>query len=127
MSRKPDGRYRYICHFVDHYSKFHFLYPIEHKTQENINWVLTMTFGIIGVPPILHSDNGSEFGGLEKVIDEWPGRGRVVHGRPRHPQSQGLVERYNACVEEKLGAYEANYVGGGQAPWHKWLPYIQCM
>lgn len=27
----------------------------------------------------------------------------IVHGRPRHPQSQGLIERANAILTDALG------------------------
>ena len=29
----------------------------------------------------------------------------IINGRPRHPQSQGLVERSNAVVQQMLGKY----------------------
>ena len=29
----------------------------------------------------------------------------IVHGRPRHPQSQGLIERANAILTDALGRY----------------------
>ena len=29
----------------------------------------------------------------------------IVHGRPRHPQTQGLIERANAILTDALGKY----------------------
>jgi len=29
----------------------------------------------------------------------------IINGRPRHPQSQGLVERSNAVVQQMLGKW----------------------
>ena len=53
----------------------------------------------IGGPAILQSDNGSEF--TASVIKElkglWPDL-KIVHGKPRHPQSQGSVERDNRDI-----------------------------
>ena len=47
-------------------------------------------FLLIGAPVVLQSDNGSEF--TASVITElqglWPDL-KLVHGKPRHPQSQG--------------------------------------
>lgn len=74
----------------------------------------------------MQSDNGSEFGGMQRILDEWPGSCSIIHGRPRHPQSQGLIERGNRSVQEKLTAYEAGYRGDSPTPWHTWLPLIQC-
>lgn len=30
----------------------------------------------------------------------------IINGRPRHPQSQGLVERSNAVVQQMLGKWQ---------------------
>ena len=53
---------------------------------------------------IFQSDNGLEF--VAKVITElvkaWPGT-RIVRGRPRHPQSQGGVERGNQDLQNIMG------------------------
>lgn len=34
----------------------------------------------------------------------WPDL-TIINGRPRHPQSQGLVERSNAVVQKMLGKW----------------------
>jgi hypothetical protein len=51
---------------------------------------------------IYHSDNGGEFrnGELSQLIESLGSK--EVHGRPRHPQSQGHVERVNSSLKEKL-------------------------
>jgi hypothetical protein len=65
---------------------------------------LILIFGIQGAPMILQSDNGREFVAevIVKVMSLWPDV-VIVHGRPRHPQSQGSVERANQDVESMLG------------------------
>ena len=59
-----------------------------------------------GCPLILQHDNGREF--VNDVIIRlkmlWP-ECVIVRGRPRHPQSQGSVERANQDVEKMLGAW----------------------
>ena len=51
------------------------------------------------------SDNGNEFTAAV-VTDElekaWPGI-RIIRGRPRHPQSQGAVERGNGHLSQMIG------------------------
>ena len=45
---------------------------------------------------------------LKEIIGEikqvWPGC-KLVHGRARHSQSQGGIERLNRTVEDKLGKW----------------------
>ena len=72
---------------------------------------------------ILQSDNGCEF--TANIITElkslWPDL-RIVHGRPRHPQSQGSVERTNADVKEMLATWlSENY----STQWSEGLRFIQ--
>ena len=56
------------------------------------------------MPYILQSDNGREF--VNKVVRnlliDWDGL-CTINGRPRHPQSQGTVERGNREVEKMIG------------------------
>ena len=59
-----------------------------------------------GCPLILQHDNGREF--VNQVVARlkrlWPGC-IIVRGRPRHPQTQGSIERANKDVEEILGKW----------------------
>jgi hypothetical protein len=54
----------------------------------------------------LQTDNGREF--VNSVINEinelWS-EYIIVHGRPRHPESQGSIERSNQNVENMLRAW----------------------
>ena len=63
-------------------------------------------FCLIGSPHILQSDNSREFKNinLTSMIRElWPGY-TIVHGKPRHLESQGSVERVNREIKEVLGS-----------------------
>jgi hypothetical protein len=53
---------------------------------------------------ILQSDNGCEFVAaiIQEVMTLWDGV-VIVHGCPRHPQSQGSIERANQDIEAMLG------------------------
>ena len=50
------------------------------------------------------SDNGLEFVAsvIKELVARWPGT-NIILGRPRHPQSQGAVERGNQDLDLKLG------------------------
>ena len=77
-----------------------------------------------GLPKILQTDNGPEFKNklLVETINRWDGDCKLVYGRPRHPQSQGLVEQANGTVEKMIGAGMEQYQ---TKSWSKLLPIIQ--
>ena len=90
--------------FVDHGSKQGHLTPITQKTAQNCARGLLRIFGVQGAPCIWQSDNGGrEFVNdiIKEVAAMWPGC-KIVHGRARHSQSQGGVERFNRTMEEAI-------------------------
>lgn len=64
-------------------------------------------FCIQGPPQLLQSDNGKEFTDnmFKELLVLWP-EVKIVHGRPRHPQSQGSCERANWDVAKMLRAWQ---------------------
>ena len=128
MRHLPDSNYKWILHIVDHWSKFHFSFPLAHKRAVEVASALHQwVFPIMGLPAILQSDNGREFVNsvIEEVVATWPGQVQLVSGRPRHPQSQGLVEQAHYTLERMLSAKIAES-GATQPPWADWLPHITC-
>ena len=79
------------------------------------------------MPRILHSDNGREFVNIVIVdlLKCWNSIIWLVSGRPRHPQSQGLVERAHQTLHKKMAA-EISASGMKTPPWSDWLPRIVC-
>jgi len=128
MRHLPHGEFKYILHIVDHWSKFNFAFPLQQKSAADVanalqNWV----FPIMGLPSILHCDNGREFINhiIEEVLDKWPGQVQLVSGRPRHPQSQGCVERAHLTMQRMIGAKIVE-TQCKHPPWADWLPHIVC-
>ncbi len=76
------------------------------KESVVIAGILYEIFCQFGSPVILQSDNGKEFTAsiISNLVELWPGL-KLINGRPRHPQSQGLVERANSILEKKIGAW----------------------
>ncbi len=129
MRHMPDESYCYIAHYMDHWSKFHILWPMMKKSAVEVSMgLVTRVFPYLGVPKILQSDNGREF--VNEIVREtlrvWPGEVTIINGRPRHSQSQGLVEKGNHLVEMQLQAMKCEWKGSGSTPWVDWLPRIQC-
>ena len=97
------GTFKWILVYQCHMTKFVILRPLEYKQASHVAHQLVNIFTLFGAPSVLQSDNGREF--TAKVIQElkilWP-QLALVHGKPRHPQSQGSVERANADVKNML-------------------------
>lgn len=100
-SKDNDG-YSCILNVGDVYSKFHFVYPMKNKSADEVYINLKKLFRVEGVPQIVQSDNGKEF--INEKINLLKTEYSFVHarGRPRHPQSQGQIERPNQTLVRKL-------------------------
>ena len=76
MRHDPDGDYRWISHLMDHFTKFHVLFPIvdksAHCVAENLR---ERVFAYFGLPFIVQSDNRREFAKRlsEQLVEIWPG------------------------------------------------------
>jgi hypothetical protein len=57
----PDGEYKWLMVYQDHFTKFILLRALKAKSAIEVVNALFDIFSIIGVPFILHSDNGREF------------------------------------------------------------------
>ena len=92
--------------FQDHLTKFCNIKALTSKCASEVAFNLIDIFTIFGAPHILQSGNGREFTAL--VISElklmWPEL-VIVHGKPRHPQSQGSIERSNGDIHDMLTAW----------------------
>lgn len=99
----PDN-YCFILHYQDHFSKFTVLKALHSKQTSEVSQHLYDIFTLIGAPKILQSDNGNEFVGspLTTMMQTfWP-ETQLIRGSPRHPQSQGSVEKANGDVKRML-------------------------
>ncbi len=90
--------------YQDHFTKFCILRPLKTKTAAEVAYQLLDIFTILGAPVILQSDNGRKFVAkvIQELVDMWTGV-KIVHGRARHPQSQGSVERCNQDIKQLIG------------------------
>ena len=91
----PDNGYKFILNYQDCFSKFVVLRPLKSKTADEVAQCLVHIFCEHGPPHILHTDNGTEFSNrtLIAILHRLWSSTRIVHGRPRHPEDQGSVER----------------------------------
>ena len=106
MQSMTKAQHKWIMVYQDHLTKYCVLRPLTSKRAAEVAFQLMDIFLLLGAPQILQSDNGSKF--TASVITElkvlWPDL-LMVHGKPRHPQSQGSVERLNCDVKDMLIAW----------------------
>lgn len=109
LQSSADGEYKWLLNYQDHATKYLHLRPLRTKRAAEVAIELVKIFLEFGAPHILQSDNGREFTAsvIQEIMEYWPDC-RIVHGRPRHPQSQGSVERSNQDVENMLRAWMAD-------------------
>lgn len=102
----PSGSFKWLLNYQDHATKYCHLRPLQSKRASEVALELLKIFLQFGAPYILQSDNGREFTAtvVEEMTNLWP-ECKIIHGRPRYPQSQGSVERCNQDVENMLRAW----------------------
>ena len=123
MQSMPKGQYKWIMVYLDHLSKFCILRPLSSKRAAEVAFQLLDIFLLIGAPHVLQSDNGSEFTAavLNEIMQLWPDL-KMVHGKARHPQSQGSVERLNCDVKDMLISWLND---NNTADWATGLKFVQ--
>ncbi|KAL5510338.1 hypothetical protein EMCRGX_G005867 [Ephydatia muelleri] len=100
---------RYICVVGDYFTKWKEAYPLPDMEALSIAKVLVNEFICrFGVPDSIHTDQGKNF--EAKVIQEICHLLGVTKTRttPYHPQSDGLVERFNRTLLEMLSTTVAD-------------------
>jgi hypothetical protein len=106
FSRKPDGPFKWVLRYVDHHSGFAHVDCLPNKEAFTVGKSLIKILATAVIPDILQSDNGGEFTArcIEQIERHYPTI-HIVKGRPRHPQSQGCVERGNGPFKEALDVW----------------------
>ncbi|GIY14084.1 KRAB-A domain-containing protein 2 [Caerostris darwini] len=101
-----DRNYKWLLNYQDHASKFNFLRPLTPKSFAEVAMELSQIFMEVGSLHILQRGNDPEFTAavIQELTRLWPTY-KIVNGRPRHPASQGSVERSNQDVEAMLRAW----------------------
>ena len=103
MQSQRDEDLKWILVYQDHLTKFAQLRPVTSKRAPEIAYQFLEIYSIFGAPSILQSDTGTEF--VNSVTIELSAMSdnlKIVHGKRRHRQSQGSVERPNRDIEDML-------------------------
>ena len=92
---------------IDHFSKFAFAFPAATRKSSLVIEYLEKSIEKLQKDRevninILHSDNGAEF--CSKQMKEFckDNEYQLIHGRVRHPQSQGCIERFHRTLKNNI-------------------------
>ncbi|KAL0229589.1 hypothetical protein GEMRC1_014206 [Eukaryota sp. GEM-RC1] len=123
LSPDAEGN-RYILVFVDSFTRFTILAPINELNAKEVAYALVFNVcGIFGIPYSIHSDNGPEFANATfnavcqlLAIDN-------TTSIPHFSQSNGLVERRHRDVLRNLQRFLIDF--GTFDNWTEYLPFVQ--
>ena len=93
------------------------------KRAEEVAYHILPIFLTFGAPAILQSDNDREFSNqvLFEMYAMWKDV-KIVHGKPRHSQIQGSVERANQDIQNMVTAWMND---NNTNKWSEGLPFFQ--
>ena len=94
--------YNYILSVIDHHSKLCGSYLLETKNAEEIYKNLCEFISHYGPPKLLQCDNGKEFS--NSLINQFCNdlNIKLIHSKPRHPQTNGAIERLHREIKKGL-------------------------
>ena len=100
--------YRYILTMMDLYSKYPAAVPLKRVDNITVLDAMFQVFSDYGIPNELLTDQGSVFTSkLTKAMCTEFGIGKIQTS-PYHPQSDGALERWHACLKGMLKRSQVN-------------------
>ena len=101
-----DGSRCYPLTILDDHSRFSLGIAVQDHTR-GVREYFKQVFMEYGLPDAILSDNGTQFGGFRQGItkfEKWLMEEDVlpIHGRIRHPQTQGKIERFHRTMKQEV-------------------------
>lgn len=111
---------RYILVIGDYATRYPEVFPLKNVKARQIANCLIQLFSRVGVPKEVLTDQGTNFTSktLKQVYSLLGIRG--IKTTPYHPQTDGMVERFNQTLKTML----RKYVSDSGADWDQWLPFL---
>ncbi len=117
---KSSAGHRYILVICDYATRYPEAFPLRTITTPKVIHALIQLFSRVGIPEEILTDQGTNFTSrLMKQLHQQLGI-TAVRTSPYHPQTDGLVERFNQTLKRML----RKFVADTGCDWDKWLPFI---
>ena len=105
--RMADNNYCYPLNIFDDHSRFVIKIAPSLTTANTVLPVFRSAFEEYGMPDSVLSDNGAQFAGFRQgytQFEKWLMNHDVlpIHGRIKHPQTQGKIERFHRAMKDEL-------------------------
>lgn len=117
---KSSSGNRYILVICDYATRYPEAFPLRSVKAKQVANCLLHLFSRVGIPKEILTDCGTNFlSKLLKQVYQLLGI-KGINTTPYHPQSDGLVERFNQTLKNML----RKFVSETGTDWDKWLPYM---
>ncbi|KAL2103518.1 hypothetical protein ACEWY4_000386 [Coilia grayii] len=111
---------RFILVICDYATRYPEAFPLRDVTAKRVATAMLQLFSRVGIPREVLTDQGPNFMSktLRQVYDLLGIR--RIRTTPYHPQTDGLVERFNQTLLNML----RKFVEESGKDWDQWLPYL---
>ena len=118
LPRSTSG-YKYILTMMDMYSKFPAAIPLKKVDNNTVIEAMMEVFSSYGLPKVLLTDQGSVF--TSRLTKAMCVQFQIekIQTSPYHPQSDGALERWHACLKDMLKRSEKEL-----KEWDRHLKYL---
>lgn len=117
---KSSAGHRYILFVYYYTTRYPEAFPVRTITMPKVIHALIQLFSRVGIPEAILTDQGINFTSrLMKQLHQQLGI-TAVRTSPYHPQTDGLVERFNQTLKNTL----RKFVTDTGRDWDKWLPFV---
>lgn len=119
LERSSAG-HQYILVISDYATRYPEAFPLRSITTPKVINALVQLFSRVGIPEEILTDQGTNFTSrLMKLLHRQLGI-TAIKTSPYHPQTDGLVERFNQTLKNML----RKFVSDTGRDWDKWLPFV---
>ena len=124
--KMQDGKYCFPLDIFDDHSRFVIRIKPSESTSNLVLPTFREAFYEYGMPDSVLSDNGAQFAGFRQgytQFEKWLMNHDIlpIHGRIKHPQTQGKIERFHRAMnQELLNHYTPKDISDAERVFNDW-------